>query len=276
MAQVGWLGKGVVYASLGWAAIEIGLDKPAADEAEYTGIVSSLAGSGLTRVLLALIAVGLVLYILFRLMSIALIDENDLDAWAHRVGYFASVVTYTAIAWAAGSAAIRGARPESGSTVEQVSKALLEATAGRVALVIGGIVALGIAGYFVVKGVSRRFMSQIQVDECGPIERRIIEVTGAIGWVGRGIVVGIVALFVTWSAIDADPTDARGLDSSLHRLSGERTFGEPIVILLGVTLLVYALYCIVSSRRRRLAWEDNPEPASDDAGHPTSSTGATR
>lgn len=264
IAQLGWLAKGVVYGSLGWAAIEVARGQTAADDVEYTGIVRSLASGGWSRMLLVLIAVGLVFYILFRIASIALIDDNDLDAWAHRIGYGASGVTYIAVSWAAANAAIRGPLPEDGEgTVERLSRSLLETTPGRIALVIGGIVAFGVAGYFVFKGATRRFMSQIDKRNAGATELSTIEYSGAVGWVGRGLTVAFVAAFVTWSAIDADPNDARGLDSSMNRIANEQTWGEIAVLAVGVALLIYAFFCILSARHRRLAWENNPEPACD-------------
>jgi len=270
-AQVGWLAKGVVYGSLGWAAVEIARGETAAEDAEYTGIVRSLASGGWSRVLLVLIAVGLVFYILFRVVSIALIDDNDLDAWAHRIGYGASAVTYIAISWAAANAAIRGPLPDDGEgTVERLSRSLLETTPGRVVLVVGGIVAFGVAGYFLFKGATRRFMSQIDKRNAGSTELSVIEYSGAVGWIGRGMTVAFVAAFVTWSAIDADPDDARGLDSSMNRIANEETWGEIAVLAVGVALLIYAFFCILSARHRRLAWENNPEPAcGPDAGGAT-------
>ena len=260
VAQVGWLAKGIVYASLGWAAIEIALAKSAPDEAEYTGIVAALADGSITRVLLAVIAIGLIFYIAFRLTSVALIDEIDLNAWAHRVAYLASVFTYSTIAWAAAAAVIAGTSESGESSVERISKQLLGNELGRIALGIGGTIALGIAVYFVTKGVTRSFMSQIDVHDLGTNERRVIEYTGAIGWIGRGLTVGVVASFITWAAIDADPNDARGIDSSMHRVASGN-IGQLVVMVLGISLIVYASYCIISARRRRLAWEDNPEPA---------------
>jgi len=260
--QVGWVAKGVVYGALGWAAIEISLAKSAADDAAYTGIVTALSAGAFTRFLLAVIAVGLVFYIGFRLLSVALIDEVDVNAWAHRVGYLASAATYVTIAWAAGSAVIDGVSETGESKVERVSKALLGSGLGRFALVVFGAAAFGVAIYFVYKGVTRRFMSQIETASLGPVERRVIEYSGAAGWVGRGLTVVVVASFVTWAAIDSDPNDVRGIDSAMHRVANGNA-GQLVVFGLGLCLLIYAFFCVLSARRRRMAWDGKPEPTSE-------------
>jgi len=259
LVQLGWVAKAVVYMSLGWAAIEISWAKTAADDAEYTGIVTALADGTFTRFLLALIAVGLTLYISFRLLSVALIDDVDPDAWAHRVAYLASAATYVTVAWAAGDAVINGPRPDGESKVESISRSLLRHGVGRVAVVIGGLVAIGVGVYFIIKGLRRRFMRQIEERELGERERWLIEISGAIGWVGRGVTVLLVAVFVTWAAAVADSGEVKGLDSSIHR-TASGPVGQVVVFAVGICLLIYAAFCLISARRRRLAWQDNPEP----------------
>jgi len=271
LVQLGWVAKALVYASLGWAAIEISWAKTAADEAEYTGIVTALADGTFTRSLLAVIAVGLSLYITFRLLSVALIDDVDPDAWAHRFAYLASAATYVTVAWAAADAVINGPRPDGESKVESISRSLLEHGAGRAAVVIGGLVAVGVGVYFIIKGLRRRFMRQIDERELGETERRLIEISGAIGWVGRGVTVLVVAAFVTWAAVVADSGEVEGIDSSMHRIASGPV-GQVVIFAIGVCLLIYAGFCFISARRRRLAWQDNPEPT---PAHPELNHGST-
>lgn len=267
VAKTGWAAKGVVYGAMGYAAAKIGFDAAAPeDDAEYTGIVSMLADGPITRPLLFVIAVGLVFYIAFRALSVLLIDETDLDAWAHRIGYGFSSVTYAAVAWIAAGAAIRGGHESGGqSTVERVSQTLLESDIGRVALGVGSLGALAIAAYFAHKGATRRFMKQIRTDDLDPRRRTAITWSGAIGWVGRAMIVASVSVFVLWSAIQADPSDAEGLDSALHRLAATNG-GKAIVLATAGFLLVYAVYCIVSAPYRRLAWSWRHDPDAGSSG----------
>lgn len=254
VARTGWLAKGVVYSAIGWSAVRIGLQEPVEADAEYTGVVALLTGHPLSRALLAVIAVGLVFYIAFRLLSAVLIDENDADAWAHRVAYLFSALTYVTVAWTAGQAVIAGVDPDEGSRVERTSRALLDTGWGRWALALGALGALGIAVYFAYKGLSRRFMRQICDEDIESEKvRKTIIWTGATGWVGRAVLVGSVALFVLWSAWTADASDARGLDRTMRQLATE-DWGRPIVVTTAVLLMVYSTYCIASSRYQDVTW----------------------
>ena len=253
LTRSGWVAKAVVYLALAWGAGVVAFRRPWLGDAEYTGIVHMLADGPLTRVLLGFIAVGLVLYIAFRVVSVALIDTDDLNAWAHRLAYLLSATSYGIIAWSAAHSVIAGPQPEGESVVERVSRSLLSSNPGRVLVGIGGLVGLLSAAYFLYKGASRRFLSQVVLDDVGRERRRAIEWTGAVGWFGRGLIVGAASLFVSWAAIDADPGDARGLDSTLQRLA-DNPFGVPVVMLIAMFLSIYALYCLLTASIRQLSW----------------------
>lgn len=253
--RAGWVAKAVVYAAMAWAGLEIAYDHRANADAEYTGIAAELADGSVTRVLLAVIAVGLLLYIAYRVLSVALIDECDAEAWAHRVAYAFSAAVYAAIAWVAATAAIEGAHEDETSVVETIGHWLLRHDVGRVALVIGSLATLGLAAYFAHKGVSARFLREIDLDTASATEQRLLRVTGSIGWIGRAAVIGVVAGFLLWAGIFADPGSVEGLDSSLHELAATRP-GRPVVAVISVAMLVYAFFCLLSSRRRDPSWSD--------------------
>lgn len=265
VTRVGWVAKGVVYGSMGWAATAIARARGAHEaDAEYTGIINLLVERSLTRFLLGVIAVGLVFYIAFRVLSVLLIDDNGADAWAHRIGFGFSALVYAAVAWVAAVAAIEGGHQDESSVVERVSMALLESTPGRALLAVGAIGSIAVAAYFLVKGVTLRFMQQVKEDELSPLRRRIVAGTGAAGWVGRSLIVGAVGLYVLRAALESDPTDVSGLDRTMHRLA-TTDFGSMFVTATGLLLLVYAGYCLISAPYRCLAWSDEHDP---DARHP--------
>lgn len=253
LTRSGWVAKAVVYVALAWGAGVIAARRPWLGDAEYTSIVHMLADDPLTRVLLGFISIGLVLYITFRVLSIALIDSNDVNAWVHRGAYLLSATSYGIIAWSSAHSVMVGSRPEGESMVERVSRSLLDSNGGRILVGLGGLVGLASAAYFLYKGATRRFMSQVVLDDVGPQRRQAIEWTGTAGWIGRGLIVGAASLFVTWAALDADPGDARGLDSSLQRVANN-PLGAPVVMLIAIFLFIYAVYCLLTASKRQLSW----------------------
>lgn len=274
LTRAGWVAKALVYATIGWAAMVIAIrwSPPVAPESDatYTGIVALLADQTWSRLVLLVVAMGLLLYVAFRLVSVLLIDCGGLDGMAHRIGYAFSAATYAAISWAAFAAAISGRHEDEGSSLERYSADLLTTTLGRMVVGLGAIGALGLASYFMFKGLSRRFVSQLDLDGVAPAHRRFLLLAGAVGWVGRAIVVAAVAIFLLWAAVQADPGDARGLDRALHRVAFQSTVGTVAVFATGVLLLAYALFCLASAPYRSLAWSDRHDPDTNDERRTTS------
>lgn len=269
LMRAGWVAKSVVYGAIAYAVFRIGLDatEPEAD-AEYTGVVAILVDRPVTRVLLGVIAIGLILYVGFRMASVLLIDDDDADAWAHRIAYSFSALTYVFVAWVSATAALRGVNQENGSTVQRLSLRLLESGAGRLVLGIAAAGSLAIASYFAYKAVTRRFVREVDLDQVSDGQSTAITWTGVVGWLGRALLVASVGVFVLRAAIQADPSDAEGLDSAMHRLAAEQPT-KTLVLVIGLSLAVYAAYCLLSAPYRRLAWGDNDDPDTDSTGRPT-------
>lgn len=261
LGRAGWVAKGVVYGLAGVLALPIALDgrggespAPASGEASRSGAVETVAESPAGSLLLLALAVGLVLYALWRLTTALLPGENDLDTWVHRAAYAGSAIVYGALSWVALDFVIGGSSGGSGggqSHIERVSRFTLEESGGRWLLGIAAVVGLASAAYFIYKGVTKKFLEQIDLGGAGPGERAFITQSGRLGWIGRAITVGLVSVFVLSAALTSDPSDAKGLDSAL-RDTADETLGSALVLAAGLGLIAYGVFAAVSARRRLL------------------------
>lgn len=262
VGKIGWVAKGIVYGLIGVIAIPIALQSggsgSSGDQASRQGAIAEIAENSFGGVLLVAIAIGLAIYALWRLTTAVMPGDNsDLDTLAHRVAYLGSALLYGFLAWSALSFAMSGGGSSGGgsggdgSTLERISRWMMERSGGRWALGLGAIVGLGVAGYFGYKGVEKKFMEQIDVVDAGSTERTLIERLGVIGWIGRGIVVALLSAFVLEAAINADPDEAKGLDQALRNVS-DTWWGSALVLIAAVSLIAYGAFAIISARRRRL------------------------
>lgn len=254
VGQVGWVAKGVVYLLFGLLATQIARHRPEDDDASPAGALSLVMEQPGGRLILGVLTVGLALYCCWRVLSVAVISSDDLSGWAHRIGYAFSAAFYGLLTYTAFRAVQRGADSGEDNTVERVSRALMEGSAGRVLVGIGGVVTIAIGLYFVVrKGVMRSFTKSLRGVDARPDEPAewAIVVAGVVGWIGRGIVTVLVGFLVTRAAIRFDPDDARGFDGALRKAAESGT-GEALVWLSAVGLVLYGAFCILSHRRRRL------------------------
>jgi hypothetical protein len=266
MARLGWVAKGIVYGLVGVLAVPIAIQGLRADrarngdeEASQLGAVTEIAETSIGAIALWIVAVGLVLYVLWRLISIVLPAENTVATWLTRAGYAVSAVMYSLLAWSAMSfatdgRAARGAETED-AKVERFTRESLDMSAGRWLVGAIGVCLVGVGIYFVVKGVRATFRDDLEPRGVGPISHESIVTFGRVGWVGRGILMVLVGWFVTSAAVRFRPSDAQGFDGSLREVT-ELAIGPVIVGVAAVALVVYGLFCVISAPRQRLTGVD--------------------
>ena len=148
LGRLGWVAKGIVYGLVGILAIPIAFSSGGGSEGEASrsGAIAEIAEASYGTIALWVLAIGLVLYALWRLVTAFLPADNDLDALAHRVAYLSSAVfngflAWTAISFTTGSSGSGGDSGDGGGGgLESLSRTLMEQTAGRWLL---GAVGLG-------------------------------------------------------------------------------------------------------------------------------------
>lgn len=250
--RIGWIAKSAVYILMGALAIVIALGTRRTEaEASPQGALQHIAGTSIGRPLLAVTGTGLVLYAAWRLISVILDRSADLEGWWRKVGYLFSAIFYAVLAWTAFRHSINGSQPADSREVESLSSSLLESTLGRVALIVAGLVVIAIGAYFVKKGLAKEFLEDYDLGDASGAQRRLLESTGVVGWIARGVVTAAVGIFVTIAAARADASQARGFDQSFRELA-ERSWGQWLVVAAGAGLVLYGLFCLVGIRRVRL------------------------
>ena len=215
-----------------------------------------IANASFGRLTLGVLTIGLLLYVAWRLISVAVIKDHDLSSWGDRVGYAFSAVFYVTLAWSAGKASLTGLDPEESTTVEDLSTSIMDVTAGRTMVGVAGVVTIAVGAYFAVhKGIQRSFTNELHgvgshLADNGP-KRQALLIAGVVGWLCRGLVTMFVGYFVLRSAWRFDAEDARGFDQALRSVANSGP-GGVVVISCGVGLIAYGVFCLASARFRRL------------------------
>ncbi|NNE12588.1 MAG: DUF1206 domain-containing protein [Ilumatobacter sp.] len=254
LAKVGWVAKGIVYMLMGATATQIARQESSDDDASPSGALNRVMEQPGGRVLLGVLAAGLILYSLWRVLSVAVIRGHELSAWADRIGYTFSAAFYAALAYAAIRAVQAGREPGRDSTVERLSRRAMESTLGRGAVLAAGLITVAVGLYFIVgKAIRRSFVDDLRGVERGDEQMtdRALVVAGVVGWIGRGVVTVFVGFFVTRAAIRFDPDEARGFDAALREVATSDR-GTWIVWAVSVGLVLYGAFCLFSHQRRML------------------------
>ena len=114
-----------------------------------------------------------------------------------------------------------------------------------------GVGLVVLAGYFLHRGVTASFQDELGGGRVGPFTRAQVIRLGQIGWCARAAIMSLMGFFLVRSAMQFSPDKAEGLDGALRRLA-ETTWGTIVVGIIGIGLLLYGLYCVVSAPLQRL------------------------
>jgi hypothetical protein len=258
VGRAGWFAKGVVYLLAGYLALRIaaaasGWSKPAtgAQEASPTGAIKSIAtGGGGTFVLWAL-ALGMLLYAGWRVISALLPGGKGAESSAKRVGYLVSAVIYVTFAISAIALARNAGTPVNGNTkVTDMSASMMTHSAGRLVIGVVGAIVILVGLYRIGKGLKVDVTDELDLSQLSPARRRWTKRLGAIGEVGRGIGIGLVGFFLLRSAMNYDPAQATGLDGALRRVAVQ-SWGVAVVVVVGLGFACYGIFCLATFTHRR-------------------------
>lgn len=100
--------------------------------------------------------------------------------------------------------------------------------------------------YHVYKGASKNFVDDLKSHPSTFVKR-----LGLVGYVAKGLALGLVGVLVIVAVFQADPQKAAGLDGALKTL-GSQPFGTVLLVLMGLGIAVYGLYSFVMARDAKM------------------------
>jgi hypothetical protein len=247
LARLGYAVNGLVHGLIG--AIAIGVAIGRGGQANQSGALSQLAQNPAGVALLWVIVIGLLALGLWQILHAFLIPAPDPKRkWVHRAGELGKAIAYLFVAATAFTFA-RGSSTNSASSSESFSAKLLSAPGGVFLLFLVGLAVIAIGIVFIVRGATRKFLDAIRVP-AGPMGRAAT-VLGIVGYIAKGVVLAVVGVFFCVAAVTFDPNKATGLDGALKNIA-QLPFGTIILILLGIGLIAYGVYCVFRARLARL------------------------
>ncbi|HEY0718605.1 MAG TPA: DUF1206 domain-containing protein, partial [Streptosporangiaceae bacterium] len=80
---------------------------------------------------------------------------------------------------------------------------------------------------------------------------------GQVGGVARGVVFVTTGIFLIIAAADAQPQQAKGLDTALRALT-RTPFGPWLLLVVAIGLVMFGAYSCCEARWRRVQVQDDP------------------
>lgn len=250
MARAGYAARGIIYVIVGSLAALAALGR-GGETTDSQGALREVMGAPFGKILLALVAAGLVCYSGWRAVQ-ALLDADDhgtdLKGLAIRSGLAVSAVTHLGLALAAVSLVVGWGTGGSGSSSQEWTARLMSQPYGAWLVGAVGLAIIGAGIAHGIKAGTARFAERLDID---PNERTVIQPISRFGLFARGAVFVVIGGFLVVAASQNDPSEARGLSGALQTLQ-EQAYGWILLAIVAVGLMAFGAYSIIESVYRRV------------------------
>jgi hypothetical protein len=247
VARAGFAANGLVHALIGLLAVGVGLG--AGGRADHGGALRQIAKTPGGEVSLWIVTVALAALGLWLIVGAFVLKSRDpKNRIGHRVIEIGKGVAYLLLA-ATSLTAARGGQSNSEADVDSLSATLIATPGGVLVLLLLALIVIVIGGYFVNKGVRRRFVDDIDLPD-GALGRTVVAI-GVFGYAAKGVALIVVGVLLSIAGVKADASQASGLDGSLRVLS-HLPLGQVILVIIGFGFVAYGLYCFIRARLAKL------------------------
>ena len=262
LARMGYAARGVIYVIVGGlaalAAWGGGQTAGGGQATDSKGALLELLGAPFGKLLLALIAVGLLCYAAWRVAQAGFdADRHGTDAkgLAIRIGLGVSAVIHVGLAVFALSLITgwgSGGQSSGDESSREWTAWLMSQPYGRWLVAAVGLAVVGAGLAHLVKAYKASFVARFDMN---PDERRIIVPVSRFGLTARGVVFIIIGGFFLLAAIQQDPNEARGLSGALRALQ-DQPYGWLLLAVVAVGLVMFGAYSLIEARYRRIQVPD--------------------
>ncbi|MDJ0590468.1 MAG: DUF1206 domain-containing protein [Pleurocapsa sp. MO_226.B13] len=253
-ARFGYAAKGFVYGAIGILAL-LAAFTTGGKTTDTSGALQAISNQPFGQILLALIAFGLVGYVIWRLIQGVNDPGNkgtDAKGILTRLGYVMSGIAYVGVAINAGLLAIGSSNGGSGGNSRQDWTAMvMQQPFGRWLVGLAGAVIVGIGFWRIYRAYKIKFRKKLNLSELKYQQEDWLVNISRFGIAARGVVFIMIGFFVLQAAKNYNPQEVKGLDGALLTLA-QQPFGKVLLSLMALGLVAYAVYLLLQARYRRI------------------------
>jgi len=254
LGRFGYAAKGVVYGLVGVLAV-LAAGGRGGQTTDTKGALGTLVGAPPGRVLLALVALGLIGHAVWRWVQAALDTEHkgtDAKGIAARVGYAAIGVGYVSLALAAMRLAMGTGGGSSGDqSAQDWTARVLQQPFGRWLVGLAGLAVIGVGAYQLYRAYTAKFREKLNLGEMSATEQQWVVRIGRFGFAARSVVFAIIGGFLVVAALQARSEEARGLGGALDVLA-QQSYGPLLLGVVALGLVAYGAFMFAQARYRRM------------------------
>ena len=246
-ARLGYAARGVIYFIFGLLAVLMAFGY-AGKTTDQQGAIAMIGSQPAGRILLSFVLIGLGCYSLWGLIR-ALLNPfrhgHDAKGFARRVGYMMSAAAYALLVIPTYSLISGGAQPAHNGAQQYIAKSLVNPFGQWLVGIFGLIViAAGLIQFF--QGFNSGFERQIYLAKLDPVQLRRVRCFGRFGTIARGIVVGLIGLFIVVTSNTGNSQQVKSFDSTLTGIL-QQPYGRWLMGAVALGLISLGLYSLCQS-----------------------------
>lgn len=254
MGRVGYVAKGVVYAVVGLLAVRVAAGS-GGDTEGPKGAISAIGSHPFGRTMLAVLAVGLIGYALWRFVQAAKDTEmkgGDAHGIIVRIGFAISGAIYLSLAIFAGSRAlgIGGWSGSDGDAQREYSAWLLGTSGGIWLLGAIGVAVIGVGLAQLLKAYRVPFLKYYDRSRMDATLLERAKRLGQAGLTARAVTFAITGWFLIRAAWTANAGETKGLEEALAVIV-QQPYGKVLLGIVAIGMIAYAAHCILQGVYRR-------------------------
>ncbi|MBW4559768.1 MAG: DUF1206 domain-containing protein [Mojavia pulchra JT2-VF2] len=253
LARFGYASKGVVYGIVGLLAAQAAFGT-GGKTTDTQGALQTLVEQPFGQLLLALVAIGLIGYVLWRFVQAIKDPENkgkDAKGLAQRIGYAINGFIYAGLAFSAVQILLGSGNSGNSNSTEDSTARLLSQPFGQWLVGTVGALIIGLGFYQFYNAFSAKFRRELNLTQLSDAERKWVISTCRFGLLARGIVFCIIGWFLIQAGTQYDAKAAGGLDEALQSLA-QQPYGPWLLGIVALGLVAYGIYMIVKARYSQL------------------------
>jgi len=254
LARFGYAAKGVVYIIIGGLAA-LAAFTGGGRTTDSRGAFEEILSQSYGKLLLGAVAVGMAAYAVWRFVQAVKDTENkgsDAKGIARRIGYAVIGVIHIGLAYSAAQLVFGsggGSRGDAASkewTATLLAQPFGQWLVGAVGL---GFIAFAVSQFY--KAYTTKFREKLKTNEMDEKTQTFATRAGQAGLSARGVVFGIVGVFLILAAWHSNAGKARGLSGALRALE-QQSYGQWVLGIVALGLIAYGFYMLVQARYRRI------------------------
>jgi len=246
VARVGLVVYGVLHLLVAWLVLRLA-SGDRSGSASGTGALHTLAQSAVGRVTLYAIAAGFAALALWHGIEAVLGYHRFgfVEKLSNRLVSAVKVLVFTAIG--VNALLLATGKSNTSGSPDGYTARLMSLPAGPLLVGVAGGVIVVVGLVLVYFGVARNFRENMSHQgRAGQLGKAYV-LLGVVGYVSRGIAIGLVGSLFIYAALTHDPQKSGGLDQALQDVVA-KPFGAPILVLMALGLACFGLFCFAWAR----------------------------